>query len=143
MVNRRQAWTVTGILVFCLLLWALWAYHDAYVKEYRSKKSADSTACPFKASESVKKEGECCKNKASENVKVSEKSKDSENTKASNAKTTSNNTKASAKSAKYAKLANPDGDVDSELSKFNGVPPEQLSQCPYHARLQLKKAEKK
>ena len=55
---RRQAWLISGFLFFCLLLWAISAYHDAFVADYRANKqmNAKGSTCPFKA----KKEGGCC-----------------------------------------------------------------------------------
>ena len=73
---RRQAWILTGIVASALLLWALWAFHDAYVADYREKKAklASTTAkCPFTTANAVspkkegssKKESSCCHASAS------------------------------------------------------------------------------
>jgi hypothetical protein len=56
---RRQAWIVTGVLSFGVILWAVWAYHDAYVAEYRANKQANAAgSCPFKAG--AASPGGCC-----------------------------------------------------------------------------------
>lgn len=52
---RTKAWITTGILFSVLLLWAVWAFHDAFVADYRAAKQANagtksksnSGGCPF------------------------------------------------------------------------------------------------